>query len=182
MGLDMYLNKKHYVKNWSFQKPEEQHQVIVTKGGQPLTTIKSDKVKYIEEEVMYWRKANQIHGWFVRNGQERTPDVLYGIEREDLERLLEECKVVIEKLNGCKTSTKQVVNGWSGGEETHIDINVYDIDTDELGDLQPTQGFFFGSSEIDDGYVNDIQDTINFLEEELKGEDDGGEYEYYASW
>ena len=128
MGLDMYLTKKTYVKNWEHNGAENQYTIDIKKGGNPVTFINPKRISYIEEEVMYWRKANQIHGWFVRNGQERIPDVLYRIEREDLERLLNECKVVIEKLNECEKSTKQVVNGWSGDEETHIDINVYNID------------------------------------------------------
>ena len=30
MGLDMYLEKRTYVKNWDHQTPEERHTVTVT--------------------------------------------------------------------------------------------------------------------------------------------------------
>ena len=70
MGLDMYLNKKTYVKQWDHQSPEEKYEVVVTKGGKPVDGIKASRVKYIEEEVGYWRKANQIHRWFVTNIQD----------------------------------------------------------------------------------------------------------------
>ncbi len=29
MGLDMYLSKKTYVKNWDFQKKSERHTVTI---------------------------------------------------------------------------------------------------------------------------------------------------------
>ncbi len=32
MGLDMYLSKKTYVKQWDHQSPEEKYEVVVTKG------------------------------------------------------------------------------------------------------------------------------------------------------
>ena len=31
MGIDMYLYKKHYVKNWDFMTDSEKHSVVVTK-------------------------------------------------------------------------------------------------------------------------------------------------------
>jgi len=62
MGLDMYLSKKTYVKHWSHQTPEETFEVNVTKGGEPYEGIQSDRVSYVTESLMYWRKVNQIHG------------------------------------------------------------------------------------------------------------------------
>ena len=67
MGLDMYLSKKTYVKQWDFQDEEKKVKVDVTKNGEPLKGIKSERISYVVEDVMYWRKANQIHGWFCSN-------------------------------------------------------------------------------------------------------------------
>ena len=64
MGLDMYLSKKTYVKRWDHNRPEEQHEVTVRLGGVARKDIDPKKISYIEEEVGYWRKANQIHKWF----------------------------------------------------------------------------------------------------------------------
>ena len=69
MGLDMYLSKRTYVKNWDFMKPEELHEVLVTKNGVEVG-IKPQRVSEIVEEVGYWRKANAIHDWFVKNVQD----------------------------------------------------------------------------------------------------------------
>ena len=60
MGLDMYLHKKTYVKNWDHMKPEELHEITVKKGGKVRKDIKPDRINEVVEEVAYWRKANAI--------------------------------------------------------------------------------------------------------------------------
>ncbi len=183
MGLDMYLSKKTYVKQWSHNKPEEQFEVSVKKGGITFPDIKAERISYVTEEVAYWRKANQIHGWFVNNCEEVVADVKYCVTRENLEELLETCKKVVEMLNSSTKTTKKVVSGWSSGEQTYTDIEVYDTE-DILEILPPTQGFFFGSDSIDEWYKKDIEDTIKVLEDELSIPTIGygADYEYYASW
>ena len=123
----MYLTKKSYVKNWEFMSDEQKHSVTVTKNGEP-TNIKPERVSYVEEEIMYWRKANQIHGWFTENTTEITPDVRYRVSKTDLEVLLETCKKVIEVLNNSPKKVKQVVGGWKDGQEYMVDVDVYDND------------------------------------------------------
>lgn len=69
MGLDMYLHKTNYVRNWPRQmRPDELHEVTVTRGGEP-TLIRPERVTYVLELVAYWRKAYVIHRWFVENVQ-----------------------------------------------------------------------------------------------------------------
>ena len=150
MGLDMYLEKRTYVKQWDHQSAEEKHEVVVTKGGQP-TNIDPKKVKYIIEEAGYWRKANQIHRWFVdnvQNGVDNCGDYYVGSEK--LAELLELCKRV------------------------KADNSL----ADEL--LPSASGFFFGGTEYDEWYFNDIDNTIAILEECL--EDECGDYYYSSSW
>jgi hypothetical protein len=181
MGLDMYLSKKTYVKQWSHRKPEDQFEVSVKRGDFTYTNIKPERVSYVIEELMYWRKANQIHGWFCNNTSEITADVRYYVTKTDLEVLLETCKKVVEVLETSPKITKQVVGGWKDGEQYMVGVEVYDNDV--LQDiLPPTQGFFFGSDTIDEWYKKDIEDTIKFLEEELPNCEDDAEFEYYASW
>jgi len=150
MGLDMYLEKRTYVKQWDHQSAEEKHEVVVTKGGQP-TNIDPKKVKYIIEEAGYWRKANQIHRWFVenvQNGVDNCGDYYVGSEK--LTELLELCKKV---------------------EADH-----------SLADtlLPSASGFFFGGTDYDEWYYNDITNTIAILEEAL--EDEQGDFYYSSSW
>jgi len=48
--------------------------------------------------------------------------------------------------------------------------------------LPPTQGFFYGSDEIDEYYKETIDETIRFLEKEIPLCTEDDEFEYYASW
>ena len=181
MGLDMYLYKKTYVRQWSHRKPEDQFEVIVKKGGVTYPNIKSERISYVTEQIMYWRKANQIHGWFCQNGDEITPEVSYRVSKTDLEVLMETCKTVLEVLNKAPKKTVQVVGGWKDGEQYMVDVEVYDEDV--IKDiLPPTEGFFYGTYEIDEWYKENIEETLKFLQEELPNCEDDDEFEYYGSW
>jgi len=50
-------------------------------------------------------------------------------------------------------------------------------------ELLPTQeGFFFGSTDYDEYYMDDIVRTRDILKKELEAEEDWGSYYYEASW
>ena len=182
MGLDMYLSKKTYVKQWDFKKPEEQFQVTVKLGGKKFDGVKPERISYVTEELMYWRKANQIHGWFVNNGSEILEEVSYRLTFEDLQNLLDTCKQVLDILNKSEKKVIQVRSGWSGGEEIYSDVEVFDCE-DEVSDLlPPTQGFFYGSDELGEWYKESILETVEFLERGLPKCTEYDEFEYYASW
>lgn len=179
----MYLSKKTYVKNWSHQTPEETHSVEVRKGGVLHPGIKPERVSYITEEIMYWRKSNQIHGWFCNNTEELVDNVRYDVSRDHLEQLLSDCKKVLEILNTSTKSITQVVGGWKDGKEYMVDVEVYDNVDEVMEILPPTQGFFFGSETIDGWYKQDIENTIEVLTAELADEMVVySDYQYYASW
>ena len=182
MGLDMYLSKKSYVKQWEHRKPEDQFDVSVKKGGRTFLNIKPQRISYVVEELMYWRKANQIHGWFCANGSEEIQEVKYLLTKTDLEVLMETCKSVLEVINKSQKKVVQVVGGWKDGKEYMVDKEVYDNE-DVIKDLlPPTEGFFYGAYEIDEWYKQNIEETLNFLQEELPNCEEDDEFEYYASW
>lgn len=182
MGLDMYLNKKTYVKNWNHQTPEEKHEVIVKKNGIVRKDIDPEKVSYIEEEVGYWRKANMIHNWFVEHCQEGNDNCQQSyVSTEQLKELLELCKTVKESLVNSPKKTIQVESGWNQKGKTYVDDEVF-INTDVANDLLPPQsGFFFGNTEIDNWYLQDIENTIEILEKALANSEHA-EFYYQASW
>lgn len=98
MGLDMYLSKKSYVKQWSFQK--KNHEVDVKYDGEDRLDIKPERISEIVEEIMYWRKANHIHGWFVKNIQGGIDECQeYQVGLDDLIELKDLCKKVLETKN-----------------------------------------------------------------------------------
>ena len=151
MGLDMYLSKKTYVRQWDHQSPEEKYEVVVTKGGKPVDGIKASRVKYIEEEIGYWRKANQIHRWFVENVQEGKDDCgEYYVGDNQLQELLDVCKKV--------TADNSLAESL----------------------LPSASGFFFGATNYDEWYFEDVKNTISILEDALQSK--GGEIYYSSSW
>ena len=165
MRLDMYLSKKTYVKVWSHRKPEDQFEVNVNRGGKVYDKIQPKRVSYVVEELMYWRKANQIHGWFVDNTEAIESDVRHYVTKQNLEELLKVCEKVLDILNK------------STNTEIFLDC------ADEIMELlPPTEGFFFGSELIDEYYENNIEKTVEFLKNELPNCEDGDDFEYLASW
>ena len=151
MGLDMYLEKRTDVRHWSFQKDEEQFEVVIKKGGVTYPSIKSDRITNITEELGYWRKANQIHRWFVENVQNGVDNCgEYFVSKADLQSLLDVCLAV-------------------------------KLDHSQAEELLPAaSGFFFGNTDYDEWYYNDIDHTIVILKEALT--DDNASYYYSSSW
>ena len=96
MGLDMYLTKRHYVQQWDHQTPEEKFEVSVTRGGNDYPQINPSKVKYIEEEAAYWRKANAIHNFLVETTQGGKDECQRSYVNKDvLESLIMRCKKIL---------------------------------------------------------------------------------------
>lgn len=188
MGLDMYLEKRTYVKRWEHKKDEEQFEVSVQRGGKPFPDIKLERVKRVVEELMYWRKANHIHAWFVDhcgNGNDDMHDIY--VSEESLQELLDTCEKVIE---ASKLVEGKVYNGetYKDGEwkVNRIDGKVIE-DASVAEKLLPTQsGFFFGCTEYDQDYLDEVVRTRDMLKEELNAPKSEGtwlpDYYYIASW
>ena len=146
MGLDMHLNASKYF--WGHEVP------TVTVNGKPF------KAKEIRCEAVYWRKANAIHGWFVRNVQNGKDECKpHGVSREQLIELRDLCASIL-KARGNR-------------RETLINKK-----------LPPTSGFFFGNTTDRECYLADLKDTVAKLDAALKeySEEDGWEFEYQSSW
>lgn len=155
MGLDMYLNKRTYVQNWSHMAPSEISKVGVKLGGKKHPHIDPKRVSYIIEKAVYWRKANHIHRWFVEHVQDGIDDCReYWVSNVKIKELIDLCQSVIDK----KTSPE---------------------------DSLPTGGgLFFGSTEYDESYYESLRETIAkltpILEEANKYEDI--DFLYSSSW
>lgn len=153
MGLDMYLTKKTYVKNW--EHDPKKVEVKVSGDSEKIKGIKPERVSYIEEEVAYWRKANMLHDWFVKNCQDGVDDCgTYDVSIEQLKELYELCNQVSED----HTKAKEL--------------------------LPCAEGFFFGSQEYGEYYFEDIKSTQEILSGLISehGENGRGEYYYHSSW
>jgi len=130
--------------------------VEITIDGKPVN-INFNRIGTISEDVGYWRKANAIHKWFVDNCQDGEDDCRETyVSEEQLTALLNVCKQV--KANHKLSESL----------------------------LPPSAGFFFGGTEIDEGYFEDLDDTIKIIEDLLseKGDKDYLDFEvfYRSSW
>lgn len=172
MGLDMYLSKRTYVKNWDWKEDNPTHHVQVTKNGDVRKDIKPSRITYIIEEVGYWRKFNALHGYIVENygkGIDECQEIY--LELSDLEVMIEVMKEVMK--------SKPNEDG------------VVDPSAPDPGDLlPPTQGFFFGGYELDEYYYDEVERTIELftelVNEEQKSEEENGlwsgSFYYQANW
>lgn len=185
MGLDMLLIKSKKMKGLSFDKIFEDGDF---------------------EDVGYWRKANQIHNWFVQNVQGGEDDCgIYEVSQAKLIELRDTCQKVIdtaiiedgyilayehfgddiervkeiEKKNGRDVQVVQK----DGYIKVYVPGKVI-RNADVVAELLPTaEGFFFGRNEYDQYYLEDIKETIDIINNVLD-DTDFEEYTiaYCSSW
>lgn len=182
MGLDMYLSRRCYVKNWDHLKPEDRHEIIIKRGGKIRDDIVPTRISYIEEEVAYWRKANAIHGWFVEQVQEGVDDCgQYTVTIEQLKELIDACQQVLDTV---KTVEGDVITQTiiTAGQVEQLTKKGEVIINPEIAEniLPSKSGFFFGNTSYNEYYLQDLQDTVRMLTPLLK--DTEGKYIYHASW
>lgn len=129
--------------------------------------------KSIHESVGYWRKANQIHGWFVDNVQDGEDDCgMYEVTEDQLIELRDVCIDVLEHsvmMNGkVKTGETFERNRWVPiYEDGKVIINAEYAEER----LPHSSGFFFGSDEYNEWYIHDLEETVKIINEVLKTTD-----------
>lgn len=111
--------------------------------------ISLDSVTEITLSVAYWRKANAIHQWFVNNVQGGKDEC-------------QESGVIGSKLLELKSLCEAVIEDPTKAKEL----------------LPTTSGFFFGSTDYDGWYMEDLKETIS----QLNNIDPSTYYTYQASW
>lgn len=173
MGLDMYLTRKKFI--WSKDRKN------ITISG--LDISDPEEIKEISFEAGYWRKANAIHKWFVDNIQDGEDDCKeYYVSIEDMKRLLDTVNKVLKASKLVKARI-QVGTQWTKekGEEPIMEDG-YMIENPEVAmELLPTEsGFFFGSTDYNNYYIDDLKETKKILDKALKNTED--DYYYSSSW
>jgi hypothetical protein len=160
MGLDQYLTGKQYVSTYDYDPKHVEFQNVIKqtitelnqKQGTPAVGL---PISGIEYKIIQWRKSNQIHKWFVDNVQEGNDNCgEYYVTREQLAELRDLCKIVL----GNKNNPEKIQSL-----------------------LPPQSGFFFGNTEINDWYFEDIKITEQALSEYLETDCDLDLY-YSSSW
>lgn len=176
MGLDMYLYAKKRPEGQkprsgspeTYQSDQDYEKEVATlrKADPDFNNVfgytRPDGSKLFQQpgvqEVAYWRKANQIHRYFVTktaNGMDECepsfvhPDVLHG--------LMHRCRRILA----------------AEGKERIVLAQ----------ELLPTiGGFFFGSTEYDEGYFWDLENTLEQLTKVFNTVPEDCDLIYRASW
>ena len=159
MGLDMYLEARRFVSGYSHSGEEENEmfrQIVDTVG---MLDVHDERFATVSVNVAYWRKANAIHDWFVKHVQDGEDDCkTYFVPREKLMELEELCRRVVQ----------------SGEPEVAAEL------------LPTASGFFFGGTDYDEYYFEQIDWTAKRLAEILTKLPDGGmrgvDFYYNSSW
>ena len=157
MGLDMYLyaRKEIFVGRYI----DESKGTIKLELPEELKDFEDTwghvLVRKTDYEIAYWRKAKAIHKWFVENCAE-------GIDN------CREMWVGIDKLRDLRNLCNRVLLNNNLAEK-----------------LLPTESeFFFGGTEYDEDYFEDIEYTKQVCDKAIKllEEDDFYSIHYVASW
>lgn len=147
MGLDMYLKAGIYISEYSDKELFEK----VNSGV--IESLADFKIQEVKAEAMYWRKANQIHNWFVQNVQNGTDDCgHYYVSIEQLKELRDTCQRVLDDHSLAETL------------------------------LPSKSGFFFGGTDYDDYYYEDLKYTVKGIDKILAVKDRKFDLEYHSSW
>jgi len=153
----MYLYRKSWVDSSEWVKPEYRAEIKMTKGGKEADT---SKIRYIVEEVGYWRKANAIHKWFVENVQNGEDDCgEYEVSQEQLKELRDLCAKA----------------------KYTMEMGDHSVAQKEL----PTHsGFFFGDTGYGEYYIEDLNSTIEIIDRILVSKDQNlmSTFMYSSSW
>ena len=179
----MYLTATKYVGGWEHRTEPEFDKLVKMTGITPHT---GSPHFTIEISVMYWRKANAIHKWFVDNVQEGRDECQTSyVSREQLEELRDACKKV---LNSVETVSGQVGEGHTiyadGRREDHFRDGEVIAQQGIAEKILPTQeGFFFGKTDYDEDYLLDLKETAEALDKILSDKAlEGYDFDYRASW
>lgn len=162
MGLDMYLSAEKYLAGWEHRPEADRKQfasVLETAGFDPAILPEYSPSATLAVTVMYWRKANAIHQWFVSNfadGLDECQEI--GVPRDGLEALRNLCDIILGASEANRTAIAK----------EH---------------LPPQAGFFFGSTEIDEWYWKDLESTRDELTQILANKSLADcDFTYRASW
>jgi len=121
-------------------------------------TQKNEDGEFVSEEsILYWRKANQIFGWFGRNVANNNLEncEYYPVTQDNLIELQRVCKQVLDAPDRVATANE----------------------------LLPTQSlFFFGSTEYEDWYFDQLSNTVEELQPLIEADWDGYDVFFYAWW
>lgn len=156
MGLDMYLYASKHLSNMYCEEKEIETFNKVKTLMEADDFVDEDNIRFasIKMQVAYWRKANAIHQFFVEldGGKDECQEIY--VDRDNLQELVNHCNTILENK-----------------------------DVEKAKSLLPTQsGFFFGSTEYDEYYFEELKCTQKTLKKLIDNAPEDWEFYYQASW
>ena len=154
MGLDMYLSESMYLSHYPHSKGTDEY-AAAEKALEltGITPVPDGGGVEIKAVVLNWRKANAVHQWFVTNVQDGKDDCgTYYVDDEQLVQLRDTAQRTLR-----------------------IRANAAD-------ELPTREGFFFGSTEYDEWYYENLEATVAGIDRVLSNKQDGSSFEYQSSW
>lgn len=157
MGLDMYLYVEEYVsrKDWQVDRDKDNpafNEIVSSLQLGDIVEEDSWTGLTVQIPVGYWRKANAIHGYFVNTFADGEDNCQQiYIPRAGMEELRDLCAEVLANPDKA------------------------------LEELPPQAGFFFGSTNIDEWYLQDLKYTYELLTRLLSNKKIDS-FIYQASW
>ena len=168
MGLDMYFSRRTYVGKLKNTKDSDNrwserdvNNMELKFDDADLSHINLKNVRYIEEVFGEFRKFNALHGYVVDNFASGVDncEMIY-LDIDDIIKIHETLSLVKESLSiGDKVIAEQT--------------------------LPPQAGFFFGSTEIDKWYEEDVNEAVEVFGKIIEEHSMVGynaSYSYQASW
>lgn len=165
MGLDMYLSVRKYISRIDFSKGYDDSEgwrntaefdsLVDALGVSEFIEPQDTTGMNVEVPVMYWRKANAVHKWFVdtqADGMDNCQPI--DVSTESLKELVDLCEQAL-------------------------------ANKDNPGEYLPSEeGFFFGGTDYDVYYFEGLEYTRDRLKELIKTMEKSGDYfaVYQASW
>ena len=154
MGLDMYLTAKRYLWSHSEQDKEIAKRIADLVEVEPDFDSKFRGASFCPKEV-----AIDAMYW-------RKANMIHQWIVDNIQEGEDDCKEYYVPREDLETLLANCVNAL----------------TNRDGDiLPPSSGFFFGSTEINEYYWQDLEDTVKGLEKALSLSDEW-EFAYRASW
>jgi hypothetical protein len=156
----MYLEARRFVSGYSHSGEEERQLFDELAKAVDMQDAHDERYITINVNIAYWRKANAIHDWFVKNVQDGEDDCKsYYVGREKLQELHDLCLKVVK----------------AGTPEVAMEL------------LPTASGFFFGDTEYDEYYFEQVDWTAKRLAEILrtipaKSGMTGVDFYYSSSW
>ena len=156
MGLDQYLTAHKFTSGYDHHgkgEKETQAKILAVLGLESSVIARNGPFVAVDITVMCWRKANAIHKWFVDTVQDGEDDC----GEHDVSR-----EQLEEMAGQCERAVKS-----KGDNEI----------------LPPAEGFFFGSTERDEYYYEELERTGKEIRALLANPKlEGFTFQYSSSW